>query len=448
MSNPVSNLYSREQNFESYNAGVLALPQLLSDNVEIEIGRVTNIVLNEFHPLFFKVGQLNGIGTIEFERVNTKEEASIDKAKPFFPQFTSFPLINEIVLIFSLPTNSQNTKGELNDSFYYINAISIWNHPHHNAYPSPINPALLPKDQQRDYESIEGGFFRKTTDGDTEIKLNSPNNPSQNTFKELMNIHPLLPFSGDRIFEGRWGNSIRLGGTSNPKDNDNLPSNFTNPNNWSNFGGNGNPITIIRNGQPNDILNGQGEDITLQGWKPITEDINKDLSSLYLTSNQQIPIIASSVNYNSYTSKEKEVPKEPGLYTGNQIILSSGRLLFNSSTDHIMLSSQKTISFNAQKGFNFDTPSNFVIDAGTTIKFGSKSANESIVKGDTLYRDLNNILDLLIDFVKLLETSQLFPGGAPVPNSAVNLGATTTSAALQIIQDNLHKIKSKKVKTI
>ena len=122
--------------------------------------------------------------------------------------------------------------------------------------------------------------------------------------------------------------------------------------------------------------------------------------------------------------------------------------LFNSSTDHILLSSQRTISFNAQKGFNFDTPSNFVIDAGTTIKFGSKSANESIVKGDTLYRDLNNVLDLLIDFVKLLETSQLFPGGAPVPNSAVNLGATTTSAALQIIQDNLHKIKSKKVKTI
>ena len=449
MTNPVANLYSREENFQSYNDGILALPDLLNSNINVEAGRVTNIVLNSQHPLFSQVGGFNGIGTIEFQKVNTKEDTSKNYAKPFFPQFSSFPLINEIVLIFQLPSQNQNIEKELQDAFYYLSAVSIWNHPHHNAYPSPENPGLLPEDQQRDYKEIENGYYRRTTDGDTDIKLNSPNNPSQNTFKELMNIHPLLPFSGDRIFEGRWGNSIRLAGTSNPKNNpDFKQKNYINLNNWSNFGGNGNPITIIRNGQPNEILNKEGKDITLEGWKPITEDINKDLSSIYLTSNQQIPIVASSVRYNSYTTKEKEVPQEPAIYNANQIILSSGRLLFNSSTDHILLSSQRTISFNAQKGFNFDTPSNFVIDAGTTIKFGSKSANESIVKGDTLYRDLNNVLDLLIDFVKLLETSQLFPGGAPVPNSAVNLGATTTSAALQIIQDNLHKIKSKKVKTI
>ena len=29
-----------------------------------------------------------------------------------------------------------------------------------------------------------------------------------------MNIHPILPFAGDKIVEGRFGNSIRLGSTA------------------------------------------------------------------------------------------------------------------------------------------------------------------------------------------------------------------------------------------
>ena len=40
-----------------------------------------------------------------------------------------------------------------------------------------------------------------------------------------------------------------------------------------------NPSILIRNGQPSNILN--------DGWIPITEDINKDQSSIYLTSNQK-----------------------------------------------------------------------------------------------------------------------------------------------------------------
>jgi hypothetical protein len=41
------------------------------------------------------------------------------------------------------------------------------------------------------------------TDQSTEIFLGT-------TFKERSNIHPLLPFEGDVIQEGRWGNSILM----------------------------------------------------------------------------------------------------------------------------------------------------------------------------------------------------------------------------------------------
>ena len=92
----------------------------------------------------------------------------------------------------------------------------------------------------------------------------------------------MLPFAGDVINQGRWGNSIRFGSTARS----------LGLNNWSDSGKNGDPITILRNGQP--------KDSTPKGWVPITEDINKDLASLYLTSTQQIPLSLSCENFLSY----------------------------------------------------------------------------------------------------------------------------------------------------
>jgi hypothetical protein len=235
------------------------------------------------------------------------------------------------------------------------------------------------------------------------------------------------------MFQGRWGNSLRLGSTARPSSTSPL-------NRWSDEGENGNPITIIRNGQP--------EDSSKRGWEPISEDINRDLSSIYLTSTQKIPIETSSKIYNSYTTSENEVPKPTESYTGKQVIINSGRLLLNTNLDHLMLSSKRTISFNAQKGFNFDTPSNFVVEVGTTVKLGSKDATESLVKGDTLYRNLDFMLASLIQLVSILEFSQMYPGGIPIPDSTISTTSTTTKEALKEIKSSLKNILSKTCKTI
>ena len=95
--------------------------------------------------------------------------------------------------------------------------------------------------------------------------------PLFNNFQEIEKIRPLQPYSGDVMFEGRYGQSIRFGSTV--KDSQQ-------PNNWSNEGKIGNPITIIRNGQANDS--------TKMDFEHILEDANRDDSSIYLCSNQQI----------------------------------------------------------------------------------------------------------------------------------------------------------------
>ena len=378
--------------------------------------RVVDIVLNETHPRFKEVGEWNGIGTIFYLNVTdpTTQEVSYNSAKPAFSNIKQFPLINEIVYLFTLPLpNSQEEYNSVGN--YYFTPVNIWNSQHHNAVP---NGLVLSEEQSSDYQQTQAGNVRRVQDNGTEIFLG-------NTFVEEPNIHPLLPFEGDLIYEGRWGNSIRFGSTVTGSSND-----------WSVTGSNGDPITIIRNGQnPN---------IPTDGWVPTVENINGDLSSIYLTSTQKLPLQASSTNYNSYPSNP---PTTPNQFAGRQLILNSGRLVFNTTTDHILLTSKKSINLNAIEGAYVDTP-NVVLNS-TSIKLGSKDATESLMLGDKTVALLGEVLDQLISVVNdlgQLAAKPVVGGAAPDPK----LIATTAKAKIKLTnsKNKLNTLLSKQNKTL
>ena len=389
-------------------------------NKQTQIARVKDIILNPDHPRFLEFGGFSSIGTIFYSIDGLQGSNTGNTARPFNPNNSTYPLINELIFLIEGPNNNigSNTSSK---SYYYLNMFGIWNSSHHNAFPNPIKPN---QPEQNYLASTEGNS----------TPLNSPFNLSQNTFIERSNIKPLLPLPGDMIQSGRWGNSIRFGSTANPNKN-NPPNDLTVYNNWSDSGKNGDPITLIRNGQdPNSPK---------EGWIPITENINKDLSSLYLTSTQQIPIVTNPVlfnnkRYTSYTPSSKESPTSVSSFNGNQVIINSGRLVFNSKTDHIMLSSKRTISFEAVKGFNFDTNSNFVIQVGTTIKLGSKDATEPLVKGETLRVELFNLCTNLKQLVQQLQLMQVTIGDV-VSDNPLSITAATTEVALNAILASVTK---------
>ena len=124
--------------------------------------------------------------------------------------------------------------------------------------------------RNEDYQ--QAGVLRRAVDGEVDINI-----PLGKYFREQLNIKPLLPYEGDYIVEGRFGNTIRLGATARSEA---IPE--EQKNNWSNGskGEIGDPITIIRNGQAVNLDN--------QGWVHTLENINTDPSSIYLTSNQKI----------------------------------------------------------------------------------------------------------------------------------------------------------------
>lgn len=378
--------------------------------------RVVDIVLNETHPRFGEVGEWNGIGTIFYNSVTdpTTQNNTDNQAKPAFSNIKQFPLINEVVYLFSLPLPTSQEEPD-NAGNYYFTPINIWNSQHHNAVP---NGLILNAEQAPDYSSTRAGLVRRVQDEGTEIFLGD-------TFNEEPDIHPLLPFEGDLIYEGRWGNSIRFSSTVSGSSND-----------WSVTGSNGDPITIIRNGQnPN---------IPTDGWVPTVENINGDLSSIYLTSTQKLPLQASSTNYNSYPSNPPTIPNQ---FAGKQLILTSGRLVFNTTTDHLLLTSKKSINLNAIEGVYLDTPS--VVLNSTSIKLGSKDATESLMLGDKTVTLLNDVLTQLISVVNdlgQLAAKPIIGGAAPDPK----LIATTAKAKIKLTnsKNKLNTLLSKQNKTI
>lgn len=382
--------------------------------------RVNYTILNDYeYPEIFKeYGEWNSIGCIFFSsnKISTNSKV-INKgnfAKPLFPNYKIFPLKNELVYV-TLFTN-ENSQSNLSDSsYYYFQPINLWNSSHHNALPDPFTNDSNFTFQNNDYLLSETGNTRKTSVAFPEIDLGK-------TFKEKNNIKPLQPFEGDVIHEGRWGQSIRFGSTVKSL---NVP--------WSQEGNNGDPITIIRNSQHND---------NKEAWIPQVEDINKDTSSIYLTSNQVIPIEVASKDYKSY----KSPPTNPEKYMGAQIILESGRLMFNSREDSILLSAKKSINLNTQKSVNIDVKEEFIVNSPKVL-LGDKNANESVILGDKFLNDLKKLLTDIIS----LSTALQSPIGTPtpfVPNIAVNIEAVKVQTTSQSILNQIEKYKSKTSKTV
>jgi len=333
-------------------------------------------------------------------------------AKPLFPNIRHIPLLEEVTYIISLPSvASQNPRNvDLNQpEYYYFFPINLWNTSHQNALPDPLveyNTQTAPQPKNISYKRVEAGATINSDAPSPEISLGD-------TFKQRNNIKYLTPYEGDVIHEGRWGQSIRFGSTVLGK----------NP--WSQVGTNGDPILILRNGQASS---------STEAWVPTFEKINEDLGSIYFGSTQKLPLDASSTNYNSY--KSSNAPTVPNQYNQNQIMITSGRLVFNSSLDHILLSSNKSINLNAQESINIDADTT-VIESGK-VYLGSKDADQPLLLGNETVSILNQLINNLKIFMNICATTTGLPQLAPLNGIAQTVGNNLAN-----IQKELDKIKSK-----
>jgi hypothetical protein len=288
-------------------------------------------MLGEVTEVFLKDGNPTDIYKIRVSIKRSFGNASTEFAYPLNPYIKSVPIIGEQVYLIN---GMGATSGPLSGGYdyYYISPTFLQR---------AINNNPLPKSIVNTAQSFNATTYTsQTIPNNSSVEDNNQN--FGKGFSEISNLSQLQPYIGDTIFEGRFGQSIRFGYTPNESDAQRLPTwQSSNPNK---------PITILRNTQ--NESNKKGYD------KFVLEDINKDDSSIWMTSNQKVGITPSNRTSVSNISQ----------FSNPQVIINSDRLIFNSKKDNIIISSKKDIAISTSE---YTTTINLIISAIETLAGGT-----------------------------------------------------------------------------
>ena len=231
------------------------------------------------------------------------------KAYPFDMSMRRIPLIGESVIILQGASGeSSPDKRNSNTTYYYLNPISIQKNPHNNALPT--SKTLLSSGAAvAGYAAAAAGIPGISGGGgDADLGVG---------FSERDDVGSVQPFIGDVLLEGRFGHSMRFGYTPSGADTTKQPT-------W-NASTDNDPITILTNGRKS------GGDYN----KFIIETIDDDLSSIYLTSSQQIQLKTSQNKLGSADAQSS--------FSNPSVVITSDRILLNSKTDYVILSGKSDV---------------------------------------------------------------------------------------------------------
>ena len=358
---------------------------------EIIIGRVIEILLDSDSEEAKKFDGPDCVGMILYRPIDSSvdtsesgEEVYTGRAYPFNPNFTTYPLKNEIVYIIKGPDKDLEDGGK-NDIDYYTTVVNLWNHPHINLYPvySQGDPSSVNVGEGMDY---------------------------------LSNIAPIQPYPGDTLIQGRLGTSIRLSGGQ------------SNKNPFATDENKNKPFMIFSNGITNKNEKENGYDF-------INENIDEDPSSLYLTSNQIIPITLANSKRESYD----DIPDDTTAYKESQLIGNADRIVLNARKNDILLSSQNSIGLNSNT-VNIDGEDYLCLDAskifiGSQARIASGAAKQPIVLGHELENFLRQLIGELGRMSRAMGSAKGDRGG-PLP--VLNKTGIASSKVLRSLYNRLN----------
>jgi hypothetical protein len=367
---------------------------------KIQVGKVYGVVTTENTPtkeMFEKVGGFGGIGTIfyldyEQSRTITGNVSSefLDRcklAKPLYSQTQYYPLLGELVYLEDLPSPASQV-GANSPGKYYIGVVNLWNNPQQNSQPTNNTDTL------------------------------------GTTFTENPQIRSLLSFEGDHIVQGRQGNAIRFSTTS---------TSLRNINEWSTVGKNTDPIVTITNGFSYDSKSSYH-----------VETINKDLSSIYLTSYQKIPLKTDKTGVlNNITN-----PLDVSNYFYPQIIATSDRIVLNSKRNEVMIFAKTNIELNTKNVINLNADSRVHLNSNAIFlgTFDRNNPHQPVLLGYNTIKLFQQLQITLTSLGQYLASATSTKEGAPLPN--INAAGKELLEDMKSIISLLDNITSKKVFTI
>ena len=257
---------------------------------------------------------------------NQKNPNQQIKAYPFDMSMRRIPLIGESVILIqgTMPESNPNQR-QSNQTYYYLNPISIQKNPHNNSLPT--SKSLISS-------AASAAGYAATAVGIPGVSGGGSGAELGKGFSERSDVGSLQPFIGDVLLEGRFGHSLRFGYTPKGSDTTEKPS-------WSSSTDN-DPITIISNGRKS---GGRYN-------KFIIEDVNDDLSSIWLGSSQKIKLKPAQKGIGGATS--------PSSYSNSSIYLNSDRVFLNAKNESVIIAAKKDI-INATPGWQMEMDKLFTL---------------------------------------------------------------------------------------
>jgi hypothetical protein len=292
---------------------------------------VVDVIFDHTHPEYFTPDGYN-VGSIKvriFEDTQTVIDSELSWADPIDNTIQEYPLIGELV-----------TLQKIRDNLYYTRKIPIAHKIQENAILN-LNDAL----QNRSSNTLANAINKQQ-----EILFDI--HKFGEYYRPDSRVRPLKHFEGDKIFQGRMGQSIRFGSSQMDPSSDGLA-----------------PNVIIRSGQGKDIENKAASTTAVYGV--LLEDINKDPSSLWMTSDQIVPFTPATIDAGSFLRSAQEPPT---IFDGAQTIINSDRIILNAKNNQIMLFSSNTINLNSYSDITLDTDANIFLSANeeVSIKMGGE----------------------------------------------------------------------------
>lgn len=337
-------------------------------------------------------------------------------AKPLDTNIKRIPVLGEVVLILKGPTSYSSALG-ISSTNYYINTLAVQNNINHNGLP---NVAKM--------QDVNTSEFTNQSAG---VQVKSKDHYFSETWDKDININPLQPFAGDLLIEGRFGNSVRMSSTVS---NDDIYS--REPNWYKGPGKDNDPIMILANGRKKTSPFGQF----------ITEDIENDLTSIYMTSTQQLKFKPKATKFgaiqrnsiNSYQTDKHQ-------FSGSQIgFFSRGRIIMNTDEKEIILMSGGGFGVSSNKSICFDTTQTFEIGNARRINLGL-DANEPALLGDTSGDWLSDLLTQMQNLCVQLSTEIHGTGVGPSTPPANAAEYVRLQSEFQRLQAEIPKLKSRLV---
>jgi hypothetical protein len=384
----------------------------LSTQPKAQVGKVYGVVLDDITPsnaLFLKVGGYNGIGSVFYQDYNGSSNNTdggiVDLntckiAKPFHANMQNFPLIGELIELIDGPSPASQISTTTTQK-YYTGVLNIWNNIQHNS-PDGVN--------------------------------------GNKTFIENADIRNLAPFAGDIIYQGRKGAGLRFGSTVKLQ---------SDRNEWSSAGEDGDPITILVNGY---VTTDTGS------LAPNIEEINKEQSSIYMTTTQAIPLMPGTNIRN-----KKSFRLDPKDYNSSQVILNSDRITLNSKKDEILLFSNSLIELNTDNNIHINagkvihlhvdpTPSTSLLKKESKIFLGTKEdgsyPTQPLLLGGATHDVLLSICSALTSLASALSTVSVATSDGDILISECNTAGEQLAEDIECILEQIDGILSQKVYTI